>query len=176
MAPSFRRPVKFGRNNIGMAKPDALRKHVLELLEGKGAHADFDSAVSGFPVKRAGDKPPGAEHTAWQLLEHLRIAQRDILEFSRNPKHVSPKWPAGYWPEADTPKTQAAWTKSVQAFRADLKAMMALVQNPASDLLAPLPHGQGQTLLREALLVADHNSYHLGQFVMIRRLLGAWKS
>src|SRR5258708_35602599 len=161
---------------MGTPKADALRNDVLVLLEGKSAHADFDSAVSGFPVKRAGEKPRGAEHTAWQLLEHMRIAQRDILEFTRNPKHISPKWPEGYWPEAEAPAVKTAWSKSVRAFRADLRAMMSLVADPAADLLSRIPHGQGQTLLREALLVADHNAYHLGQLVMLRRLLGAWKT
>jgi hypothetical protein len=158
-----------------MSDPDAVRKHVLELLRGKSAHVDFDAAVSKFPVKRAGEKPVGAPYTAWQLLEHMRIAQWDILEFSRDPKHVSPAWPAGYWPRAESPTGTAAWSQSVRAFRADLQAMMKLVADPANDLLARIPHGEGQTLLREALLVADHNSYHLGQFVMLRRLLGAWK-
>jgi hypothetical protein len=152
-----------------------LRKHVLELLKGKSAHADFDAAVSKFPLKLAGEKPAGAPYSAWQLLEHMRIAQWDILEFSRNPQHISPPWPEGYWPQTESPPGMAAWSKSVRAFRADLKAMMDLVADPASDLLARIPHGEGQTLLREALLVADHNSYHLGQLVMLRRLLGAWK-
>jgi hypothetical protein len=158
-----------------MAKPDALRKHVIELLKGGHAHADFESAVAGFPAARAGDKPPGAPHSAWQLLEHLRIAQWDILEFSRNPKHVSPKWPEGYWPESASPATKAAWSKSVRSFRSDLKAMMDLIEDPANDLTAPFPHGDGQTLLREALLVADHNAYHIGQLVLLRNLLGVWK-
>jgi hypothetical protein len=158
-----------------MRDKDALRKHVLELLTGKNAHADFDTAVAKFPLKRAGEKPAGAPYTAWQLLEHMRLAQRDILEFSRNPKHVSPPWPEGYWPETESPSKKEAWDKSVRAFRADLRAMMKLVADPASDLLARIPHGEGQTLLREALLVADHNSYHLGQLVMLRRLLGEWK-
>jgi hypothetical protein len=159
-----------------MSEPDSLRKHVLELLKGKHAHADFDAAVAKFPVKRAGEKPADTPYSAWQLLEHMRIAQWDILEFSRNPKHVSPEWPEGYWPRTESPSGSAAWTESVRAFRADLKAMMNLVADQESDLLEPLPHGQGQTLLREALLVADHNSYHLGQLVMLRRLLGEWKS
>jgi uncharacterized damage-inducible protein DinB len=120
------------------------------------------------------EKPSGAPYSAWQLLEHMRIAQRDILEFSRNPKHVSPEWPEGYWPTKEAPPTKAAWSNSVRAFRSDLRAMQKLVANPASDLFARIPHGDGQTLLREALLVADHNSYHLGQLVMLRRLLGAW--
>jgi len=158
-----------------MARSDALRKNVLELLKGKSAHVDFDAAVSKFPLKRVGEKPEGLPYSAWQLLEHMRIAQWDILEFSRNPKHVSPPWPEGYWPRSESPSKKESWDKSVRGFRADLKAMMKLVADPASDLLAPIPHGEGQTLLREALLVADHNSYHLGELVMLRRLLGAWK-
>jgi hypothetical protein len=158
-----------------MSESSVLRKQLIELLKGRGAHADFDAAVGGFPVARAGEKPPGAEHSAWQLLEHLRIAQWDILEFSRNSKHVSPKWPDGYWPKGEAPPEKTNWTKSVRAFRADLKAMQDLVADPASDLLARIPHGDGQTLLREALLVADHNAYHVGQLVMLRRLLGIWK-
>jgi hypothetical protein len=158
-----------------MPKPDALRKHLIELLKGGRAHADFDSAVAEFPVARAGDKPSGAPHSAWQLLEHLRIAQWDILEFSRNPKHVSPKWPDGYWPESGSPPTKAAWNTSVRSFGSDLKAMMDLIADSASDLTAPFPHGEGQTLLREALLVADHNAYHIGQLVLLRQLLGVWK-
>jgi hypothetical protein len=159
-----------------MSAPDALRAHVIELLQGGHAHAAFDAALSGFPVEQAGQKPDDAPHAAWQLLEHMRIAQEDILEFSRNPKHISPKWPEGYWPERDAPQAKQDWSQSVRSFRADLKAMVELVGDPANDLLAPFPHGKGQTLLREALLVADHNSYHLGQFVMLRRLLGAWKA
>ena len=158
-----------------MTDLNALRKQLVETLTGRGAHADFDSAVAGFPVKRAGEKPAGAPHTAWQLLEHLRIAQWDILEFSRNPKHVSPEWPEGYWPPTDAPPEKAAWSRSVKAFRADLRAMQKLVADPAQDLFTPIPHGEGQTLLREALLVADHNAYHLGQLVMLRQLLGIWK-
>lgn len=159
-----------------MAEPDALRKHLIELLKGGGAHADFDAALSRFPVDLAAEKPDGAPHTAWQLLEHMRIAQSDILEFSRNPKHISPKWPEDYWPKKEGPASKPDWEKSVKAFRADLKAMIELISDTASDLEARIPHGQGQTLLREALLVADHNSYHLGQLVMLRRLLGAWKA
>ncbi|MCU1337098.1 MAG: transporter [Bryobacterales bacterium] len=155
---------------------DALRKQLVEALKGGDAHTDFDSAVAGFPVQRAGEKPAGAPHTAWQLLEHMRITQWDILEFSRNPKHVSPDWPEGYWPPTESPPEKVSWGKSVRAFRADLKAMQKLVADPARDLFAPIPHGEGQTLLREALLLADHNSYHLGQLVMLRRLLGVWHS
>jgi len=148
---------------------------LIETLQSRGAHASFDSAVAGFPAKRVGEKPSGAPHTAWQLLEHMRIAQWDILEFSRNAKHKSPDFPSGYWPKEEAPTSATAWDKSVREFRTDLKAMQDLVANPKSDLYAPFPWGDGQTLLREALLLADHNSYHLGQLVTLRRMLGAWK-
>jgi hypothetical protein len=158
-----------------MPDDSALRKHLLYLLGGGGAHVDFDSVIAKWPAKLRGAKPKGMPHTAWQLLEHLRIAQWDILEFSRNPKHVSPEWPEGYWPATDAPPGPAAWDRSVRAFRADLKGMMSLVKNPRRDLFAKIPHGDGQTILREALLVADHNAYHLGELVYLRRALGAWR-
>jgi uncharacterized damage-inducible protein DinB len=158
-----------------MTNDKALRSHVLELLRGGHAHAGLDSAVADFPPKLRGQKPKGAEHTAWQLLEHIRIAQRDILEFSRNAKHVSPKWPEGYWPQTEGPPSAAAWNASIRQVRGDQKAMEKLVTSKTSDLFAKIPHGTGQTLLREALLLADHNAYHLGQLVLLRRLLGAWK-
>ena len=152
-----------------------LREHLLYLLKGGSAHLNFDKAIDGLPVKLRGVKPTGVPHTPWRLLEHLRIAQRDILEFTRNPRHVSPPWPEGYWPVGDAPPDDAAWDRSVAAFRADLRAMQDLVADPATDLFTPLPHGEGQTTLREALLIADHNAYHLGQLVVVRRLLGAWE-
>jgi hypothetical protein len=158
-------------------KPDenkSLRDQLVALLSKSQAHADFTAAVRDFPAGLRGKKVRGAPHTAWQLLEHLRIAQWDILEFSRNPKHVSPHWPDGYWPEKAAPPDDAAWEKSVRRFRADLKAMQKLVADPATDLFTPFAHGEGQTLLREALLTADHNAYHIGQLVLLRRLLGAW--
>ena len=158
-----------------MPDSNALRKHLLYLLGGGGAHVDFDTVIAGWPANLRGSRPTGMPHTAWQLLEHMRIAQWDILEFCRNPKHVSPEWPAGYWPATDAPPSPAAWNKSVSAFQADLKAMMSLVKSPRRDLFARIPHGEGQTLLREALLVADHNAYHLGELVYLRRALGAWK-
>jgi len=114
-------------------------------------------------------------HSAWELLEHMRIAQWDILEFSRNPKHVSPEWPRGYWPETPEPPNAKAWAKSLKLFAGDLAAMKRLVANPRTNLFARIPHGNGQTILREALLVADHNAYHLGEVVITRRVLGAWK-
>jgi hypothetical protein len=158
-----------------MTKDMALRQHVLELLHGGHAHADLDSALADFPAKLRGKKPKGAQHTAWQLLEHIRIATWDILEFSRNAKHVSPKWPEGYWPKTEAPPSAAAWNTSIRQARAFQKAMEKLVASKKSGLFKPIPHGTGQTLLREALLVADHNAYHIGQLVLLRRLLGAWK-
>ncbi len=157
-----------------MKNDTALRQHLLYLLGGGGAHLDFEQVLKGLPVKLRGAKPPGAPHTPWQLLEHMRIAQWDILEFSRNPKHISPDFPAGYWPTTEAPPSRTAWDKSLAAFRADLKAMERLVKNPSTDLFARIPHGDGQTVLREALLVADHNAYHYGQLVLLRRLLEAW--
>jgi hypothetical protein len=153
----------------------SLRQHVLYLLGGGGAHAGFDDVVKGLPPKLRGQKRANLPHTAWMLLEHMRIAQWDILEFSRDPKHVSPDWPAGHWPKTEAPPSAAAWTQSLQRFRRDLKAMQKLVANPKTDLFARIPWGDGQTILREALLVADHNAYHLGQMVDLRRLLGAWE-
>jgi DinB superfamily len=152
----------------------SLRKHLLYLLRGGGAHVDFNAAIAKLPPKLRGAKPPGSPHTPWRLLEHMRIAQWDILEFSRNAKHVSPDFPSGYWPKSDLPPDSVAWAKSVKSFRRDLKQMEALVGNPATDLFARIPHGERQTILREALLVADHNAYHLGELVLVRRLLGAW--
>ena len=152
----------------------ALREHLLYLLRGGGAHLDFEKAIAGLPPELRGVRPAGLPHSPWRLLEHLRLAQWDILEFCRNPRHVSLTFPEGYWPRGDAPPDPADWDRGADGFRADLRAMQALVADPASDLFTPLPHGQGQTLLREALLVADHNAYHLGELVMTRRLLGAW--
>jgi hypothetical protein len=152
-----------------------LREHVLYLLDGGGAHARFDDVVKNLPEELRGEKPNGLPHTAWMLLEHLRLAQWDILEFSRNAKYKSPPWPEGYWPRTSAPPSAAAWNKSIQQFRKDLKAMQDLVANPKTDLFARIPWGDGQSILREALLLADHNAYHLGQLVDVRRLLCAWK-
>jgi hypothetical protein len=157
------------------ASDDAsLRQHLLELLDGGHAHPDFASAIDGLPAELRGARPPGLPHTPWRLLEHMRIAQWDILRFSIDSDHVSPEFPSGYWPEGDAPPDPAAWDRTVEAFRADLKAMKDLVADPGTDLFATIPHGQGQTILREAMLVADHNGYHIGQMIAVRRLLGAW--
>jgi hypothetical protein len=158
-----------------MADPNKiLREHLTRLLRSSEAHVDFDKAVSHLPRELRGVRPEPVPHSAWEVLEHMRIAQWDILEFSRNPKHVSPDWPAGYWPQSAAPPNDAAWDRSLRQFHADLEAMGKLIADPSTDLFARIPHGSGQTLLREALLVADHNAYHLGELVFLRRLLGAW--
>ena len=158
-----------------MPNDKALRQHLIKLLNGGEAHADFDQVIEDFPAELRGKTPKGAEHSPWKLLEHLRIAQWDILEFSRNPEYKAMEWPKDYWPETDAPPDAKAWDKSVDAFREDLKAMCDLVEDEKTDLFAKIPHGDGQTILREALVLADHNSYHLGQMLLLRRLLGAWK-
>jgi hypothetical protein len=154
-------------------KDRALREHVLYLLSEGGAHVSFDDAIKGLPTEKRSETPAGMDHSVWDLVEHLRLAQWDILEFSRNRKHKSPKWPEGYWPAKKNP-TAAEWNASVKKIHADLKAMEALVKNPKIDLFAKIPWGDGQTVLREALLVADHNAYHVAQIVDVRRLLGVW--
>lgn len=146
---------------------DALGKQLVKLLEGRGAHLDLDSALSKVPPALAGSRVAGVSHTPWRLLEHMRIAQWDILEFCRNPAHVSPDWPDGYWPAGDDPGDAQAWARTVASFLADLKQMQDYVADPEVDLFTPLPHGTGQTVLREALLVADHNAYHLGQLMLL---------
>ena len=154
---------------------DPVREQIIKLLQGGQAHLTLDDVLKNFPQRLRGVKPAGAPHSAWQLLEHLRIAQWDILEFSRNAKHVSPKWPEGYWPANDRPPTDAAWKKSISAIKRDGRAMQRLVENPRTDLYSKIPHGTGQNILREALLIADHNAYHIGQLLLVRRLLGAWQ-
>ena len=149
-----------------------LREHVLNVLRGRGAHLNFDEVIKDIPESSRGKKLKGAPYTVWQLLEHMRIAQWDILEFSRDPKHISPKWPDGYWPKTDSPPDAVAWNNSVKSFRKDLEAMQKLVEDPSVDLYARIPHGEGQTILREALLVADHNAYHLGQLVLLLKIEG----
>lgn len=153
----------------------ALRRQVLKLLMGGQAHAGFEDAIENLPAELRGKKPQGANHSPWELLEHLRIAQWDILEFARNPRHRSPDFPDGYWPDTQAPADEKAWDMSVRAFRKDLKELCDLIADESTDLFARIPHGEGQTILREALLAADHNAYHLGQMVLVRRLLGAWK-
>jgi hypothetical protein len=151
----------------------SLRQHLANLLRMKGAHLDFRTAVADFPAHLRGAKPAGAPHSAWQLLEHMRLAQEDILDFSRNPAYQEKKFPDDYWPAGEAPPTEKAWDDSVRQFESDLKEMEALVADTKLDLFAAIPHGQRQTLLRETLLVADHNAYHLGQLMFLRKMLEA---
>lgn len=155
------------------AKDGALREHLLYLLRGGGAHIGFEEALKDFPEELFNRKVEGVLYTPWQLLEHMRVAQWDIVEFSRSAAHVSPDWPAGYWPDKSKEAGAADWRLSVEGFQADLRRMEALVEDESNDLYAVIPHGTGQTLLREALLVADHNAYHVGALVTLRRALEA---
>jgi hypothetical protein len=150
-----------------------LRRHLLDLLGGGRAHLDFDAAVAGLPARLRGATHPKLPHSPWQLVEHLRIAQWDILEFSRNPAHVSPPWPAGYWPKHRAPG-RGEWQRGVAGFRRDLARMRRLVASPKTELLAPLPWASGASVAWQALLLADHNAYHVGQLILLRRLLDAW--
>ncbi len=156
-----------------MSHEKALRDQLRKLLDSKHAHANFGDAVKDFPRELRGKRPAGAPHSAWELIEHLRIAQWDILEFSRDAKHVSPEWPSGYWPSSPEPPDDATWDESVAAFQRDLRALTDLATDESIDLYARIPHGDGQTILREILLAADHNAYHVGQLMMVRRILGA---
>jgi hypothetical protein len=158
-----------------MTPDQSLRKHIVELLDGAQAHATFEQVTADFPEKLRGVVPAGLNHSAWMLLEHMRLAQWDILDFSRNSNYASLKWPEDYWPKSAAPHGDSAWSDSVKLFRADLQAMKKLVQDPKTDLFAKIPWGDGQTILREAMLIADHNSHHLGQLIDVRRILGAWR-
>jgi hypothetical protein len=152
-----------------------LRKQLQASFDSQEAHADWKKGLAGLDVAQRGLRPPGSPHSPWELLEHARIAQHDILEFSRNAKHKSPDWPSGYWPKTTAPADDAAWDESVRWFFRDMQEMRKLIANPRTDIFAPIPHGTGQTILREAFLLADHNAYHLGELVLVRRLAGAWR-
>lgn len=160
-----------------MNADQSLRQHVLSLLDGRNAHMTFDDAVANLPDEFINARAPNVPYTLWHLIEHLRIAQWDILEYVRNPLYESPAWPEGYWPPRDAMADRAAWEQTVAQFRRDLADMKAIVSDPATDLHAPIPHGYGgHTILREALLVADHNAYHIGELGILRQVLGAWPS
>jgi uncharacterized damage-inducible protein DinB len=154
---------------------NVLRRQLADALAWHDAHADFERAVAGLSVDARGRKPRGIPYSPWQLLEHLRLSQRDILEFCRNPKYVEMEWPADYWPKNDAPPDAAAWDASVAAFQRDRAALQQLATDPNVDLFATIPHGSGQTYLRELVLVIDHNAYHVGELVAVRRALGVWE-
>ena len=157
-----------------MSTNKSLEEHLLYLLKGDGAHADFEASVKDLPANLRGMRPKDAPHSPWEVLEHLRITQRDILESIRTANHRSPEFPAGYWPSTQTPPDAEAWDKSANAFRADFEAVLKLL-NKSADLFAPTPAGANQTIFRRLAMLADHNAYHLGELVLLRRLLGAWQ-
>lgn len=158
-----------------MDSKKVLRAQLVKLLNEAQAHADFKKVFNGVPPALRGEVPKGVPHSLWQLLEHLRLAQWDILDFSRNPKYKELKFPDDYWPKSAQPPSEAAWDKSIKEFEKDLGEMTKLIEDSKTDLYAKIPHGEGQTILREALVLADHNAYHVGQAVLVRRLLGNWK-
>jgi hypothetical protein len=158
-----------------MATSNLVREHLARLLEWEDAHAGFDAAVAGLPENLRGQRPPGLPYSPWQLLEHLRITQHDILDFCTNPGYREMSWPDDYWPRVPAPESSKAWDQSVEQFGRDRAALQKLARDSQVDLEAPIPHGRGQTYLRELLLAADHTAYHVGELIVVRRLLGAWR-
>ena len=159
-----------------MINESVLRDQLSRLLGWEDAHVGFDNAVDGIPAELRGTRPSNLPYSPWQLIEHLRITQHDILEFCRNPNYKELKWPDDYWPASDAPPSARAWDESIRLFRQDRKALQQLAADPAVDLTARIPHGDGQTYVRELILAADHAAYHLGELIVVRRLLGIWKS
>ena|SRR2546430_137368 len=158
-----------------MQNDQSLREHLLYVLQGEGAHPGFDAAVKDLPPALRGKRPPALPHSPWEIVEHIRLAQTDILEYTRDPKHVSLEFPAGYWPSTPAPSSDEAWNKGLEAFRAGIDGFVKMVQDKSNDLLAPLAHAKGTSIMGQVLLAADHNAYHLGQLVLVRRMLGAWE-
>jgi uncharacterized damage-inducible protein DinB len=158
-----------------MDSDQPFRRHLAKVLDWEDAHATFDASVRGIEPRFRGVAPDGMPHSPWQLLEHLRVTQRDILDFCRSPKYEEKKWPEDYWPTSPAPATDAAWDESIREYRKDRDALKEIALDPEIDLLARVPNGSGQTYLRELLLVADHSSYHVGQLVLVRRALGIWE-
>lgn len=178
-APSTAKPKRTVQSKVKRPAPPALgeaalREQLVEILRGGHAHATYEDVVANLPAELRGRRPNGAPYSPWMILEHIRIAFWDILEFSRNPSHVSPEFPSEYWPTDPVPPNPDAWTDSVARYARDREAFERLVRDPASDLFTPFPHGTGQTLVREVLVAATHTSYHIGELVVLRRLLGAW--
>jgi hypothetical protein len=157
-----------------MKSDDVVREQLLALLQGEQAHMSFDQAISGFPLEHINTRPPNVTYTPWHLLEHMRIAQRDILEFIRNPDHVSPEWPNGYWPGGKHEVDENQWQETIEAFRSDLRSLEEIAKDPQTDLYADLPHATGYNILREILVAADHNAYHIGELGVLRQVMGAW--
>lgn len=158
-----------------MSPDGILRKQLLQLLQGRNAHLNFDDALANFPLAFMNARPPNVSYTPWHLVEHLRIAQWDILEFMRHPDHTSPAWPVGYWPEEQAEADESTWLDSIRQFRKDLNEVEDIVKDETIELTAEIPHAPGYTYLREILLVADHNAYHIGEFAILRQVMGTWK-
>lgn len=152
-----------------------IHKELLEFLDGGSAHANIDAAVKDFPARLYGEKPKGWPHSAWQLLEHIRITLHDLVEFCSNPNYQATKWPEGYWPKKDAPVSTESWDAAVKAVKKDIREFEKMLKDPNVDIYAKIPWGDGQTILREILLAGDHTSYHAGQLIMLRKQLGAWK-
>jgi hypothetical protein len=159
-----------------MENQQNFREQLLNYLTGRHAHASFDDALNGFPIKLINTKPANSPYTFWELLEHIRRTQNDIVDFIQNPNYKDKSWPQDYWPAKNKKADKKAWDKSVAGFKKDFAALVKIVKNPKTDLLAKIPHGQGQTIFREAILVIDHNAYHIGEFILMRRMMGIWKS
>ncbi len=157
-----------------MAESDVLRQQLLELIDGRGAHMPFDEAVADFPGDAINRRPPNVTYTPWHLLEHIRIAQHDILDYVRNRDYIAPNWPEEYWPARDATATPEQLQATITGFRADRSALHALVADPATDLLAPIPGTPGHTIVRQVRLVGDHNAYHIGEFAILRQVMGTW--
>lgn len=152
----------------------AIREHLKDLLSWRSAHAEFERVVKNVPTEVRGRRPDGAPYSLWQLLEHIRRSQWDILDFCVNEDYSSPQWPDDFWPADPEPPTREDWQKSIDSYRRDRQALADVIQDPSIDPHAPIPHGEGQTYLREIILVADHTAYHVGQMVLLRRMLGVW--
>jgi DinB superfamily len=157
-----------------MDSDTVVREQLRELLEGGDAHMTFDEAVANFPRDHMNTKAPNVPYTPWHLLEHIRLAQWDIIEFIRNPHYVSPPWPEGLWPAENVQADDVAWEKTIASYRAGLQSLLEMVADPTVNLYAPIPHGDGQSILREILVVSDHNAYHIGEFATLRQVMGIW--
>jgi hypothetical protein len=157
-----------------MSSDQVVRQQLLALLEGGNAHMTFEQAVADYPSEHFNSRPDNVSYTPWHILEHLRIAQWDILEFIRNPDHVSPEWPAGYWPDTNDTADLTQWQKTINTFLADKQALRDIVADPATDLYEQIPHAPGYNIFREILVVSDHNAYHIGEFAILRQVMGTW--
>lgn len=157
-----------------MNDDNVIREQLIALLRGGNSHMGFDNAIAEFPIEHINKKAPNVSYTPWHILEHMRITQWDILEFILNPEHISPPWPEGYWPTHDTQANEAQWQKTISDFRSDLKTLQELVADPNTDLTAPIPHAKDYTILREILVIADHNAYHTGEFAILRQVMKTW--